>query len=181
MTCFSRRFAPLAAAFFGPACGSANSPSLVHADAGSDSASSSGTMSDSGMEPTADSAPESGARTGDGGCAHVTVFNYMSRCSVSIAGMPASTSESQDFICVPAGQVMLSAKGVSGFQVWSGMWSNPSGTLSASITGNGAAAESATVLQTAPASFPCLAACCSSDGAGSDCPSDLGVSACFTG
>ncbi len=102
----------------------------------------------------------------------LTVKNYLSWCSVSVAGIAPSTSPSVT-ICVAAGSVPLSAMALVGFELGGATWHDTAGDHGAgdpgTVTGSGQSATSSTTV-VANGSATCVWACCPFSN-GSGCPS----------
>jgi len=114
-----------------------------------------------------------GGSSGCGGSTPValTVKNYLSWCSVSVASGTAKADAVQT-VCVPAGPVDLSATALSGFELGSTPWHNTDGDSGngdkGTVTGSGQAAKSSTT-ETTSGSTDCVWVCCPTVGQ-SDCP-----------
>jgi hypothetical protein len=96
----------------------------------------------------------------------LTVKNYLSWCSVDVAGNTTSTATTQT-VCVPAnGTVNLSATALTGFEVTTDDWHDVD---SQQLTGNNMTSKATKAIGGADT---CVWVCCrtASDG-GTDCPS----------
>lgn len=103
--------------------------------------------------------------------AALTVKNYLSWCSVSVGGHPASTAVSQT-VCVAPGVVTLSAAALTGFELGPAPWHDTSGDHGSgdagAISGSGQSATSTTTV-TVAGTGACAWVCCPfADGTG--CP-----------
>jgi hypothetical protein len=101
----------------------------------------------------------------------LTVKNYLSWCSVSLAGQAASSASAQT-VCVAAGPVSVSATALAGFELGPAPWHDTAGDHGAgdpgTVTGTGQSASSATTV-TAAGSATCAWVCCPFTG-GTGCP-----------
>lgn len=92
----------------------------------------------------------------------LTVKNFDSWCSVSVAGMASSTSSTVTD-CVAAGQVALSATALAGFELGSAPWHDTDGDHGSgdpgTVTGSGQSATSSTTV-TVSGSSACAWVCC---------------------
>jgi len=120
----------------------------------------------------------SGTSSGTGGCAgttpvSLTVKNFVSWCSVSVAGAPASSAATQT-MCVAAGAVDLSATANATFVLGPTPWHDTSGDTGSGdpgmVTGSGQASKSATTV-TVSGPSACVWVCC---------PGATGTPACPT-
>ena len=117
-----------------------------------------------------------GMQGGTGTCSGATpvalkVKNYLSWCSVTVAGQQPFTGASQT-TCVAAGTVSLSATALPGFELGPAPWHHTAGDTGAgelgTVTGTGQAASSATTI-TVSGTSACAWVCCQTAGL-SDCP-----------
>ncbi len=101
----------------------------------------------------------------------LTVKNYLSWCSVSVAGQPASTAGEQT-LCVAPGAVPLSAMALTGFELGPAPWHDTTGDHGSGdpgmVMGSGQSASNATTV-TAAGSASCAWVCCPFAN-GSGCP-----------
>jgi|GEM_PF-2001532 hypothetical protein len=113
-----------------------------------------------------------------GGCSgttpvSLTVKNFSSWCSVSVAGAAASSAATQT-MCVAAGAVDLSATANATFVLGPTPWHDTAGDTGSgdpgTVTGSGQAAQSATTVTVSGASA-CVSVCC---------PGATGTPACPT-
>jgi hypothetical protein len=127
----------------------------VAAGCGGSSSSSSSTPSCSGATPVA-----------------LTVMNYLSWCSVSVAGQ-AATSNSSQTTCVAAGPVSVTATALSGFELGPAPWHDTEGDSGAgdpgTVTGSGQSAMSMATVNTSGTSS-CAWVCCPFSPGGNGCP-----------
>lgn len=98
----------------------------------------------------------------------LTVKSYLSWCSVSVGGQPASTAVAQTF-CVAPGAVPLSATPLAGFQLGATPWHDTDGDHGAGDPGSLVGPASLTTVTVAGASACAWACCPHADGTG--CPS----------
>jgi hypothetical protein len=157
------------------ACGSSSSGNTGGAGGTSSSTTSSTTSTTSSTTASTTSSTTSGtggsATTGTGGsgpaCSGVelTVLNYLSWCSVSVAGGATSAAGSQT-VCVPDGAVTLSATALSGFQL--GDWYGVTGDTGSGTPGTVSNGTS-TAMVTASGTTQCVSICCPNTGT-TDCP-----------
>jgi hypothetical protein len=103
----------------------------------------------------------------------LTVMNYLSWCSVSVAGQAATSNASQT-VCVAAGAVPVAATAESGFELGSAPWHDTEGDHGAgdpgTVTGSGQSAMSAATVN-ASGTSTCAWVCCPfSSPAGTGCP-----------
>jgi hypothetical protein len=127
------------------------------------------------VQPGCGSSGDDGAAapavTCTGGTAALTVKNYLSWCSVSVAGQPASAAGVQT-VCVAPGTVALSATALAGFELGPAPWHRTDGDAGSgdlgTVTGTGQAASSATSV-TVAATPACVWVCCPFTG-GTGCP-----------
>ena len=101
----------------------------------------------------------------------LTVKNYLSYCSVSVAGQAASNASAQT-LCVAPGPIALSAAAETGFELGPAPWHDTTGDNGSgdpgTTTGSGQAASSATTL-TAAGTTSCAWVCCPFT-SGTGCP-----------
>jgi hypothetical protein len=97
----------------------------------------------------------------------LTVKNYLSWCSVAVAGQPASTAVAQT-LCVAPGRVPLTATPLPGFQLGPTPWHDTDGDRGAGDPGTLAGSTSATTLTVAGTSA-CAWVCCPATN-GTGCP-----------
>ncbi|MEZ4369737.1 MAG: hypothetical protein R3B07_02900 [Polyangiaceae bacterium] len=118
-----------------------------------------------------------GATGGTGGASctgvELKVKNYLSWCSVSVAGEAASTAAEQT-VCVPEGAVNLSATALSGFILGTAPWHNTDGDSGSgeqgTLSGSGQSRESAAVVTVSGGgTSDCVWVCCPFDN-GTGCP-----------
>jgi hypothetical protein len=99
-------------------------------------------------------------------CVDLTVLNYLSWCSVSVAGATASTDASQT-ACVPAGAVSLSATALVGFRLGTAPWHKTDGDRGSGEQGSLAGDTSTATVTVSGAN--CVWVCCEF-AAGGGCP-----------
>lgn len=142
-------------------CGSSNS--------GGSGGSSTGGAAGTGGTAGASTGGSAGA--GGAGCVNLTVKNYLSWCSVSVAS-GAAKSDATQTVCVPPGKVKLSATARSGFDLGSTPWHDTDGDTGngdpGTVTGSGQSATSSTT-ETVGSSPDCVWVCCPTSGT-TDCP-----------
>ena len=132
--------------------------SAADATAGSD-----GSAVDAAVDGSAvDASPEAEA----GGCVALTVLNFLSWCSVSVAGGAASSAAEQS-VCVPAGAVSLSATPLTGFRLGAEPWHRTSGDQGSGEQGT-VVGQTSTATVTVGAAT-CVWVCCEF-AAGGGCP-----------
>jgi hypothetical protein len=111
--------------------------------------------------PAAAPGPTPGTCAGAASVA-LTVKNYLSWCSVSVEGQPASTAVAQT-VCVPPRPVPLSATALAGFQLGPAPWHDTDGDHgpgdAGTRSGSGQSASSATTV-TPTGTSACAWVCC---------------------
>ena len=121
------------------------------------------------MSPTASG---SGGTCGAATPVSLTVKNFLKWCSVSVAGVTAS-SEAAQTTCVAAGTVALSATANTGFELGTMPWQHTSGDHGSgdpgTVTGTGQSAASATTV-TVSGSSACVSVCCPGVNGSAACP-----------
>jgi hypothetical protein len=118
-----------------------------------------------GEDATLDASDAGGNDSGCSGATPValTVKNYLSWCSVTVAGGAATAAASQT-VCVAAGNVNVSAVALTGFELGPTPWHDTVGDHDGSgdpgtVTGTGQAASS-TAMADATGASACVWACC---------------------
>jgi hypothetical protein len=134
-------------------------------------------VSCSGSGSTGYGSPTVGSSGGAGGCSgttpvSLTVENFLSWCSVSVAGAAASSAATQT-MCVAAGAVDLSATANATFVLGTTPWHDTAGDTGSgdpgTVTGSGQAAQSATTVSVSGASG-CVWVCCPGANGTPACP-----------
>jgi hypothetical protein len=97
----------------------------------------------------------------------LTVKNYLSWCSVSVAGHAASSAGAQT-VCVAAGTIALSATALAGFELGPAPWHHTDGDSGAGDAGTVTSGTSAASV-TASGASTCAWICCPFVG-GTGCP-----------
>lgn len=153
----------------GSSSGSTSSSSSGSSSSSSSSSGSSSSSSSSGSSSgVSDASSDAETGAGDSGCSGatpvaLTVKNYRTWCSVSVAGMASSPAASQT-VCVASGAtVSLSASALTGFILGPAPWHDTSGDHDAGDPGTfvdaGAASTSSTTI-TVSGSSACVWVCC---------------------
>jgi hypothetical protein len=143
---------------------SASGGSTASGGAGGSGGASAGTGgADAG---TGGAVADAGRDAEGGGCVTLTVKNYLSWCSVSVAGNAAASTAEQT-ACVAPGAVSLSATALTGFQLGTTPWHGTDGDHGSGELGTVAAGKSATKITVSKAA--CVWVCCEFTGGGG-CP-----------
>jgi hypothetical protein len=174
-------FAVVLAASLGIGCGSSSAGTtdigtggaggsggaLSDASAGSGGTGVAGSPGTGGLASGADGgAADTGGDAEGGGCVTLTVKNYLSWCSVSLAtGAAASTAEQT--ACLAPGVVPLSATALTGFQLGNTPWHGTDGDHGSGDLGTVTSGKSTTKVTVTAAA--CVWVCCEFTGGGG-CP-----------
>jgi len=134
---------------------------------GNDTGSDTGTGTDAGADAGSDGAVDSGC-TGS----VLTVKNYDSWCSVSVAGGPASSASLQT-LCVNTAADLAATAASAAFQLGTAPWHHTTGDTGSgelgTVTGSGASAKSSTSAAIIAGAPKCVWVCCEFAGGGG-CP-----------
>jgi hypothetical protein len=134
-------------------------------------------VSCSGSGSTGYGSPTVGSGSGTDGCGgatpvSLTVKNFLSWCSVSVAGAAASSGATQT-MCVATGAVDLSATANATFILGPTPWHDTAGDTGSgdpgTVTGSGQAAQSASTVNVSGASA-CVWVCCPGASGTPACP-----------